>query len=346
MTFLLGLLVGAALAALLALRVARGGGAGAEELLGDLRAELTRLDGEQRVRSEDLAGRLRVLGEHQARVVEHTGRLAEALRRPGVRGRWGELTLRNVVESAGLSAHVDFEEQVRLEDEEGALRPDLLVHLPGGGCLVVDAKVPLDAYLDAADAEASLVAGAQRAALDRHVRAVRARVRELAERAYWTRARSSPEMVVMFIPSEAAFAAASAHDPRLLDEAARRRVVLATPATMLALLQVVALGWREATMSEHAERIRTLAEELIGRLGAVAAHLGKQGRALEAAVQAHNGAVGSFESRLLVTARRIGELGVAGAEELTEPAGVGSAVRVPAEARSALLQPPPGGGGS
>jgi DNA recombination protein RmuC len=344
MALLLSFLAGALLATLLVLHLARGGREGTDELLGALREELSRLDGEQRLRTQDLAGRLRVLGEHQARVVEHTGRLAEALRRPGLRGRWGELTLRNVVEAAGLDAHVDFTEQARLEGEDGALRPDLLVRLPGGGCLVVDAKVPLDAYLDAADAQASLGERAQREALDRHVRAVRARVRELADRAYWSHARGSPEMVVMFIPSEAAFAAATAHDPHLLDDAGRRRVVLATPATMLALLQVVALGWREARMSEHAEQVRELAEELIGRLGAVSAHLDKQGRALESAVQAHNSAVGSFERRLLVTARRIGELGVAGADELAEPAGVPSTVRLPAEARSARLEAARGGG--
>jgi DNA recombination protein RmuC len=325
--FLLGL---AAAAAVFLFARGRRGEAD-QQLLAALREELARLDGDQRDRAQDLAGRMRVLGEHQAHLVEHAGRLAEALRRPGMRGRWGELTLRNVVESAGLAEHVDFQEQARVPAPDGVLRPDLIVNLPGGGQLVVDAKVPLDAHLDASE----LTAPEEIArALDRHVASVRARVRELTARAYWTHVDRSPEMVVMFIPSEAAFAAAAARDPRLLEDAARQRVVIATPATMLALLQVVALGWREAAMSEHAERVRVLAHELIGRLGSVSAHLTRQGRALEAAVQAHNSAVGSFENRLLVSARRIGELGVAAGDDLDAPPGVASAVRLPSIERA------------
>ncbi|HEX4108209.1 MAG TPA: DNA recombination protein RmuC [Solirubrobacteraceae bacterium] len=326
--FVLGLGVAAA-----ALVLARGWARGGDDrVLHALREELARYDGEQRDRAQDLYGRLRVLGDHQAHLVEHTGRLSEALRRPGMRGRWGELTLRNVVESAGLAEHVDFDEQAHLGGEDGAgARPDMLVHLPGGGHLIVDAKVPLDAHLDASAARGPDEIAR---ALDRHVHSVRARVRELAGRAYWTRVRGSPEMVVMFIPSEAAFAAAASRDPGLLEDAARQRVVIATPATMLALLQVVALGWREAALSEHAERVRELAHELIGRLGAVGNHLAREGRALEAAVQAHNSAVGSFESRLLVSARRMGDLGVADAAGLEAPPGVASAVRLPSAERA------------
>jgi DNA recombination protein RmuC len=303
-------------------------GPGEDGMLEAFRAELYRFEGDQKANAAALGERMQSLGEHQATVLRQTGQLAEALRRPGVRGQWGELTLRNVVEAAGLAEHVDFDLQVHLAGgiDEGAVRPDLVLRLPGGGHVPVDAKVTLDAYLDACQVDEPR---RQAQFLALHAKAVRARVRELSGKAYWERFERSPEMVILFMPSEAAFAAALQEDGGLLEDAARMRVVIATPSTLLALLQVVALGWREASMSEHAERIRGLAAELVSRLGGVAGHLAKQGTALEAAVTAHNLAVGSFESRLLVSARRIGELGVAEAGRIETPAGVSTVVRLP-----------------
>ena len=278
-------------------------------------------------RAVELRGLVSGIVDQQEQLVRQTGQLSEALRRPGVRGQWGETTLRQVVEAAGLAEHFDFATQAHLagDDERQAARPDLVVQLPGGGAVPVDAKVPLDAFLDAADAETP---AARDAALDLHVRQVRAKVRELAAKAYWTRFDRAPEMVVMFIASEAAFAAAVQRDPRLIEDAARQKVVIATPATMLALLQVVALGWREHALSENAEQVRELATELIGRLGVFTGHLGKVGKALEQAAKAHNQAVGSLESRVLVTARKFDALGIAG--ELPEPEQVATIPRLPA----------------
>ena len=327
MGLLLAFIAGAVCATLLVLLLQRRSHAGGEEVMASMREELARLDGTQRELAAELGTRLQSLVADQATVLAQTGQLAQALRRPGVRGQWGQLTLRNVVEAAGLSEHVDFEEEVHLPgggDGEGAARPDLVVRLPGDGHVPVDAKVPLDAYLDAA--QAADVTEQDRC-LDLHVRHVRDRVRELGSKAYWSRFRRAPEMVVLFMASEAAFAAAAQRDANLIADAARQRVVIATPSTMLALLSVVGLGWRESALSENAERIRELGGELVQRLATVSSHLARQGKALEGAVQAHNSAVGSFESRLLVTARRMGELGVAGADALDAGGGVASAVR-------------------
>jgi DNA recombination protein RmuC len=328
MGLLIAFIAGGVFTALVFELARRRGGAGGEASVDAFRAELLRFEGDQKASAAALGERMQSLGEHQATVLRQTGQLAEALRRPGVRGQWGELTLRNVVEAAGLAEHVDFDVQVHVPGGAGeaAARPDLVVRLPGGGHVPVDAKVTLDAYLDACQAEDPRRA-AQHLVL--HAKALRARVRELSAKAYWERFERSPEMVILFVPSEAAFAAALQQDGGLLEDAARMRVVIATPSTMLALLQVVGLGWREASMSEHAERIRRLASELVSRLGGVAGHLAKQGVALEQAVAAHNLAVGSFESRLLVSARRIGELGVAEASRIETPTGVSTVVRLP-----------------
>ena len=282
---------------------------------------------DQRGDSGELRGLVSGIVDQQEQLVRQTGRLSEALRRPGVRGQWGETTLRQVVEAAGLAEHFDFATQAHLagDGEQRAARPDLIVWLPGGGAVPVDAKVPLDAFLDAASAETP---AARDAALDEHVKAVRSKVRELAAKAYWSRFERAPEMVVMFIASEAAFAAAVQRDPRLIEDAAREKVVIVTPATMLALLQVVQLGWREHSLSENAAQVCELATELIGRLGVFTGHLGKVGKALEQAARAHNQAVGSHESRVLVTARKFDGLGIAG--ELAEPEQVVTIPRLPA----------------
>jgi DNA recombination protein RmuC len=295
--------------------------------LAELERAVQQIRVDQRGDSGELRGLVSGIVDQQEQLVRQTGRLSEALRRPGVRGQWGETTLRQVVEAAGLAEHFDFATQAHLagDGEQQAARPDLIVWLPGGGAVPVDAKVPLDAFLDAAAAETP---ASRDAALDDHVRQVRSKVRELAAKAYWSRFDRAPEMVVMFIASEAAFAAAVQRDPRLIEDAARQKVVIVTPATMLALLQVVQLGWREHALSENAAQVRELASELIGRLGVFTGHLGKVGKALEQAARAHNQAVGSLESRVLVTARKFDGLGIAG--EVPEPEQVATVPRLPA----------------
>ena len=249
-----------------------------------------------------------------------TGALSTALRRPQVRGRWGELTLRRTVELAGLVERCDFTEQHRLAD--GALRPDVVVHLAGDRSLVVDAKVPLDAFLDAAEAEEEAT---RAAALARHARQLRTHVDQLSGKRYWTALPGTPEFVVLFLPGEAILSAALEEDRDLLEHAAGRQVVLATPSTLIALLRTVAQGWRHETLAEEAREVHRLGRELHERLGTMAGHLDKLGRSLRSSVESYNSAVGSWESRVLVSARRLGELG--DAPDLEPPVRVDAAPR-------------------
>lgn len=234
-----------------------------------------------------------------------TRSLSTALRRPQVRGRWGELHLRRAVELAGMVEHCDFTEQVRLDD--GAQRPDLVVHLAGGRSVVVDAKVPLDAYLDATGCDDDETRAAHVA---RHARQLRTHVDLLAGKAYWRSLPDSPEFVVLFVPAESFLAAALDADPGLLEHAAAREVVVATPTTLIALLRTVSHGWRHEALSARTDEIHRLGRELHARLSTFGGHLDQVGRSLNAAVGHYNSAVGSLESRVLVQARRFDDLGV------------------------------------
>jgi len=232
-----------------------------------------------------------------------TQSLSTALRKPQVRGRWGELHLRRAVELAGLVDRCDFSEQVQLDD--GARRPDLVVHLVGGRSVVVDAKVPLDAYLDATSTDDD----DERARhLRRHVAQLRTHIDTLASKRYWQSLPESPEFVVLFVPAESFLAAALETDGSLLEHAADRQVVVATPTTLIALLRTVAHGWRHEVLAEQARDIHRLGQELHGRLAGMGSHLDALGRSLNAAVGRYNQAVGSWESRVLVSARRFGDL--------------------------------------
>jgi len=245
-----------------------------------------------------------------------TQSLSTALRKPQVRGRWGELHLRRAVELAGLVDRCDFTEQARLDN--GARRPDLVVHLVGGRSVVVDAKVPLDAYLDATSADDD----AERAGhLARHARQVRTHVDLLGGKAYWRSLDETPEFVVLFLPAESFLAAALEADPALLEHAAGRQVVLATPTTLIALLRTVAHGWSHEVLAEQAREIHRLGRELHGRLGTMVGHLDHVGRSLNAAVGHYNQTVGSLESRVLVAARRFHDLSVTD-DELPRPRSV------------------------
>jgi DNA recombination protein RmuC len=319
MIAVLAFALGAAFGAVLATRLLRAGRRSDDELIGRFQQEMRGLEGERKRMGGQLSQQLTALNDQ-------TRGLSEALRRPGVRGRWGELTLRNVVEAAGMSEHCDFSSQEHMGDSDGAIRPDMVVRLPGRGQLAVDAKVPLDSYLDALEAEG---AEEQTRLIDAHARSVRHKVKQLAHKGYAGRV-GRPEMVVMFVASEAAFSAAALADPKLLEQAARERVVIATPATTVALLQAVGLAWREATLSERAERVRELAVELCRRIGKFADHLSNSGKGLERAAKAHNDAVGSFDGRILPTARKMAELGVAHGASIEAPAPVEVEVRQPA----------------
>lgn len=238
-----------------------------------------------------------------------TTALATALRKPHVRGQWGELHLRRSVELAGMVEHCDFSQQVHLDGVDGAQRPDLVVRLAGGKSVVVDAKVPLAAYLDALATDDP---DEHAAHLARHARQVRGHVEQLAGKTYWRALaqalEQSPEFVVLFLPAESFLSAALDADPGLLEHAAARNVVLATPTTLIALLRTIAYGWTTETLAERTREIHELGRELYSRLGTVGRHLDKLGRSLRASVDAYNGTVGSLETRVFVTARHFADV--------------------------------------
>lgn len=234
-----------------------------------------------------------------------TSALTTALRRPQVRGQWGELHLRRAVELAGMVEHCDFDQQVHLTGPEGPQRPDVVVRLAGGKTVVVDAKVPLAAYLDAVSTDDP---DEQQAHLSRHARQLRTHVDQLSGKAYWRTQAHTPEFVVLFVPAESFLSAALEAEPTLLEYAATRNVVLASPTTLIALLRTVAHGWRTETLAERTREIHELGRELHSRLGTVGRHLDKLGRSLKGSVDAYNSAVGSLETRVFVTARHFADV--------------------------------------
>ena len=239
--------------------------------------------------------------------------LANALRTPAVRGRWGELQLRRVVEMAGMLQRCDFDEQPGLFTENGRFRPDLIVHLPGGKQIVVDAKVPLEQFLEAQSATDE---GARTTRLQGHARQVRDHMDRLAAKAYWDQLGNSPEMVVMFLPGESLFSAALQHDLTLIEHGLQQRVLLASPLTLIALLTTVAHSWRQEALTENYREVARLGKEFYERLATFADRFDEIRKRLDGAVQAYNEAAGSFESRILVSARRLRELEVTTADEL------------------------------
>ncbi|MGB6486102.1 MAG: DNA recombination protein RmuC [Steroidobacteraceae bacterium] len=270
------------------------------------------------------------LASGQTQLQRETRNLVTALRRPEVRGRWGELTLRRLVELAGLSEHCDFTEQLHLFGQEGALRPDLVVHMPDSRDLVVDVKTPLDAYLEALEAPTD---EERQQALKKHAQQVEARVRQLASKAYWAQFEQSPEFAVLFLPGDQFLSAALAERPELLDTALKQGIIIATPSTLIALLKTVAYGWRQSAVTENAKLIRELGQELYRRLGAFTGHLERLGARLGAAVDAYNASVGSLERQVLPQARRFPDLGVTTDAALPELGAIEQPVRpvAPAE---------------
>jgi DNA recombination protein RmuC len=266
-------------------------------------------------------------------LTEQTAALAGALQAPQARGRWGELQLRRVVELAGLHERCDFDEQVHLDGPDGVLRPDLVVRLTGGRCVVVDAKVSLTAYLEAAECTGE---SQRREHLRAHARRLRAHVDALADKQYWARLAGSPEFVVLFLPGEAFLAPALEHDPDLLEHAMGARVLIATPTTLVAMLRTVAWGWQQESLTAHAREVFELGRELYGRLSTMGEHVDRLGRSLSRAVGDYNAATASLESRVLVSARRMHSLGVV-SEDLPAPRGISVAPRPPAAAE--LIEP-------
>jgi DNA recombination protein RmuC len=251
----------------------------------------------------------------QVQLQKETRNLVTALRRPEVRGRWGEMTLRRLVELAGLSEHCDFTEQPQVAGEEGALRPDLVVHMPEARDLVIDAKTPFEAYLTAIDAGTD---EERQQALKRHAQQVEARVRELGSKNYWAQFAHSPEFAVLFLPGDQFLSAALAERPQLLETALAHNVIIATPSTLIALLKAVAYGWRQSAVAHNAALIRDLGQELYRRLGTFTGHLGRMGQRLGSAVEAYNSAVGSLERQVMPQARRFTEVGVTADAPLPE----------------------------
>jgi DNA recombination protein RmuC len=310
------------------------------QMTGELAQKQTAIEGVVRPLSDSL-GRLEThvrelerarekafggLGEQLQALARETSTLSTALRSPQIRGRWGEVTLRRVAELAGMVKNCDFAEQETREGDGVRIRPDMTVRLPAGRSIVVDAKVPLTAYLDAV---AAIDEPARRNALQRHSQQVAEHVRQLSSKQYWSQFQPAPELVILFLPGDHFFSAALEANPDLIEESLARKVVIATPVTLISVLKGVAYGWGQEQLAENAEEIRRVAAELYGRVQLVHEHYADTGRLLEKTVESYNRSVGSWDSRLVPSLRKMRELGVANGEEPEAPEQIDLLARYP-----------------
>jgi DNA recombination protein RmuC len=295
-----------------------------QEKLGRMESEISRLERERRQAHGELAQMVRTLGDGVGTLRQETGNLVSALKRPSTRGSWGEIQLRNAVEMAGMLAHCDFLEQQTIAGDTGALRPDMLVRLPGGKLIVVDAKVPLDAYLAALEADDEPT---RELHVERHAKQTRSHIAKLAAKGYQGQIEATPEFVVMFVPSDGIYQAALEADPALIEFGVQQQILIATPTTLIGLLWAAHHGWREERIAESARDIAESARELHRRLGRFVEPLAKTGRQLDSAVAAYNEAVGSFDARVVPQVRRIEEAGAASDRQVLSPPALETSAR-------------------
>ncbi len=307
-----------------------------DELLKPIRSTLEKSDKQLREIEKERKEQYGALTHHlesitltQQQLQQETRNLVQALRRPEVRGQWGELTLKRLAELSGMVEHADFIEQEQVDgDEDGksTLRPDMVIHLPDQRAIIVDAKTPLDAYINATEASTD---DERNHELERHARNVRKRVKELAAKSYWSQFDESPDFVVLFIPGDQFLSSALERDHTLLEDALKEKVILATPTSLVALLRAVAFGWKQQEVAKNAETIREVGVQLYDRLATFSNHLGRVGKSLDSSIDAFNKAVGSLDRNVFSSARRFIEMGIHPKKEITEPAPVEKLAREP-----------------
>lgn len=295
-----------------------------KETLSKTEEQFRNIEKERKESQGALHKHLESMAQTQSTLQDETRKLVTALRRPEVRGQWGEMTLKRLAELAGMVEHCDFYEQEQVRTDEGALRPDMIVRMPDGREIVVDVKTPLDAYISAIEAVDDTERQIQ---LTRHTKNVKQRINELADKAYWKQFKNAPDFVVLFIPGDQFLSAALDQEPSILENALARQVILATPTSFVALLRAVGYGWRQEQLAENAEHIKTVGEELYGRLQTFTDHLQKLGKSLDSGMKHYNSAVGSFDSRVLPSARKFNEMGISSDKKISQPNQVETAVR-------------------
>jgi DNA recombination protein RmuC len=295
-----------------------------KESLEKVDAQVQAMEKERQQAYGGLTQHLKSLVATQEKLHAEAESLVKALRAPAVRGRWGEIQLRRVLDITGMVPHCDFVEQESVAAEQGRLRPDVVVRLPGGKNVVVDAKAPLQAYLDALEAGGETES---RSKLQEHTRLIRDHMARLSSKAYWDQFPAAPDFVVMFLPGESFYRAALEHDFSLIEDGVNQRVILASPTILITLLQAIAYGWRQERIADNAQKISDLGKQLYDRLRTLGGHFTQLGRGLERAVDSYNSAVGSLERSVLPSARRFSELGAVGGDEMPVLEGIDKAVR-------------------